>query len=63
MSLKKDYLVGVKEVHAVFYTVKAESEHEAREKVYAQAEDVLDVHYSEYDYNLPRKHWTCEEVI
>lgn len=59
----KDYLVGIKEVHTSFYTVKAVSEQEAIQKVYAQTEDVLDIEFSEFDQNLNTDYWTCEEVI
>ena len=59
--MKKNYVVGVREVHARFYSVTAENEEEAKDLVNGRAPEVKDLGFSEYSHEMGRDTWSVEE--
>ena len=59
--MKKNYIVGVREVHVRFFTVTAESEEKAKDLVNERAPDAKDIESSEYSHELGRDTWSVEE--
>jgi len=60
--MKKHYMVGVREVHVRFYSVKAESEDEAKELVNRRDPSVVDESFLEYSHELGKDTWSVEEI-
>lgn len=59
--MKKNYIVGVREVHVRHYAVRAESEEKAKDLVNERAREVEDIGFSEYSHELCRDTWSVEE--
>lgn len=59
--MKKNYIVGVREVHIRLYAVAAENEEEAKDLVNDRAPQVTDLEFSEYSHELNRETWSVEE--
>jgi len=60
--MKKHYMVGVREVHVRFYSVKAESEEEAKELVNSRAPSVVEEDFLEYSHERNQDTWSVEEI-
>ena len=59
--MKKTYLVGVREIHARYYSVDAENPDLARALVSKRAEGVVDLEWGEYSHELDSDTWSVEE--
>ena len=60
--MKKNFIVGVRELHVRHYSVQAENEEEAKDLVHQRAESVVDCEFEEYSNELDRETWSVEEV-
>ena len=60
--MKKLFRIGVREIHARFYSVKAENEEEAKELVNRRDPSVVDEEFLEYANELGQDTWSVEEV-
>lgn len=59
--MKRTYLVGVREVHARYYSVDAENPDLAKVLVSERAEGVVDLGWEEYANELNQDTWSVEE--
>jgi hypothetical protein len=60
--MKKHYMVGAREVHVRFYSVKASSEEEAKDLVNRRAPEVTDLEELEYSHEMAQDTWSVEEI-
>ena len=60
--MKKHYMVGVREVHVRFYSVRAENEDDAKDLVKRRSPSVVDEEFAEYSHELGRETWSVEEI-
>ena len=60
--MKKQFRVGVREVHARFCSVWAQNEEEAKDLVHHRAPCVVDEEFEEYSHELGTETWSVEEI-
>jgi hypothetical protein len=61
--MKKNYFVGVREVHVRYYKAMAENEEDAKDLVADRCTlAVNDINQSEYSHELGRDTWSVEEA-
>ncbi|NUM53476.1 MAG: hypothetical protein HUU46_07520 [Candidatus Hydrogenedentes bacterium] len=61
-SVKRPYLVGVREVHVRHYKVEAANPEDAKSLVNQRAPEVEDVEFEEYSHELDPDTWSVEET-
>jgi hypothetical protein len=59
--MKRTYLVGVREIHARYYSVDAENPDLAKTLVSERANGVVDLDWEEYANELNQDTWSVEE--
>ncbi len=60
--MSKRYMVGIREVHVRFYSVKAASEDNAKELVNQRDSSVVDENFLEYSHEMAQDTWSVEEI-
>ena len=60
--MKRHCMVGVRELHLRFYSVRAENEEEAKDFVNRRDSSVVDENLLEYANELGRDTWSVEEI-